>query len=111
MRRGSEDETERRKRSGGEEAARNGGKVTAGKSAAKPIHGQLVSPGACSPQQEALPAAARGGGAGRDGARVCARRQLVRVRARTPADAGADRIDNNLSIPLWKLDLSWLMIL
>ncbi len=26
----------------------------------------------------------------------------ARVRARAPVDAGADGIDNNLSIPLWK---------
>jgi hypothetical protein len=32
-----------------------------------------------------------------------ARWQSVLVRACAPADAGADRIDNNLSIPLWKL--------
>ncbi len=37
------------------------------------------------------------------GARVCARWQSVRMRARAPADASADRIDNNLSIQLWKL--------
>ena len=28
----------------------------------------------------------------------------ARVRARAPVDAGADEIDKNLSIPLWKLD-------
>ncbi len=31
---------------------------------------------------------------------ACAR---ARTRARAPEDAGADRIDNNLSIPFWKL--------
>ncbi len=35
--------------------------------------------------------------------RLCARQKLVCVCARAPEDAGADGIDNNLSIPLWKL--------
>jgi hypothetical protein len=36
-------------------------------------------------------------------ARALARRQLVGARARAPADAGTDRIDNNLSLKLLKL--------
>ncbi len=44
--------------------------------------------------------------------RVCARKRMLvhegalaisaRVRARAPVDTGADEIDNNVSIPLWK---------
>ncbi len=31
------------------------------------------------------------------------RAPAISARAREPVDVGADRIDNNLSIPLWKL--------
>jgi hypothetical protein len=52
-----------------------------------------------SPPSAGGAAAREGGGAGR-GASV--RAQAISSRAHTPSDVGADRIDNKLSIPLWK---------
>ncbi len=51
------------------------------------------------PATVVMAAAREGGGAGR-GASV--RAQAISSRAHTPSDVGADRIDNKLSIPLWK---------
>ena len=47
---------------------------------------------------------ARGCGVLGASTRACARRQLVRVRARAPADAGADRINGRALLAASRLD-------
>ncbi len=40
---------------------------------------------------------------GHEGASALARKRAPAISTRAPVDAGADRIDNKLSIPLWRL--------